>query len=100
MSVEYNDFATRDARLVILRALHAQTDGRLNEVILLAELDRFGHRRSREWVRTQIEALRELGAVAVNEAGSVKIAAITRLGIDHVERRIVIDGVDKPSPVN
>jgi hypothetical protein len=96
MTVE--EALVEDARLVILKALNIQTDGRLNEVILTAELDRFGHRRSREWVRTQIEALRELGAVHATDVGTVRIAEISKLGIDHVERRRVIDGVARPSP--
>lgn len=94
----YDEFLTHDARLVILRALSEQVDGRLNETILMAELDRFGHRRSREWLRTQILKLRELGAVTVQEAGSVMVPAITRLGLAHVERRELIDGIARPSP--
>lgn len=96
--MSYEQHLARDARLVILRALAAQTDGRLNEVILEAELDRFGHRRSRAWVRTQLRALAELGAVTVTEVATVMIASITRLGLAHVERREVIDGVARPSP--
>lgn len=96
--MNYDQLLTLDARLVILKALALQTDGRLNEVILAAELDSFGHRRSREWVRTQLEALRELGAVRTTEAGTVKVAEITKLGLAHVERRQVIDGVARPSP--
>jgi repressor of nif and glnA expression len=98
MSGAYEAVLTEDARLVILKALQAQTDGRLNEVILERELDRFGHRRSRQWVRTQILKLEELGAVTKVEAGTVMVAAITRLGLAHCERREVVDGVARPSP--
>lgn len=96
----YEQHLAEDARLVILRGLVAETDGRLNEIALTRMLDTFGYRRSREWVRTQIGKLRELGAVTVSEAGTVHIAEITRAGIDHVERRSVIDGVARPSPEN
>lgn len=96
--MDYEDFLEKDARLVILRALHLQVDGRLNETLLTAELDRFGYRRSREWVRTQLLKLAELGAVRNAQAGTVTIASITRAGIDHVERRSVIEGVARPSP--
>ncbi len=97
--MSYQDFAAQDARLVILRALAAENDGRLNEIILTASLDAFGYRRSREWVRTQIRFLADIGAVHVAEAGTVLVAAITRAGLDHVERRIVLEGVNRPSPV-
>jgi hypothetical protein len=94
----YEEHLAEDARLVILRELACQTDGRLNDTILTSVLDSFGYRRSREWVRTQMAKLEELGAVTIVEAGTVRIASVTRAGIDHVERRSVIDGVARPSP--
>lgn len=98
MNSDYEQHLAKDARLVILKELARQLDGRLNETILAAVLDSFGHRRSREWVRTQIGKLRELGAVTTQEVGTVIVASITRAGIDHVERRSVIEGVARPSP--
>ncbi len=95
---DFADIIAADARLVILRELAAQTDGRLNETLLTATLDAFGLRRTRDFVRAQIRALAEIGAVRVSEAGTVMIAAITRAGLDHVERRDVLPGVARPSP--
>ncbi len=94
----YDQFMTEDARLIILRALASQSDLRLNERLITATLDRFGHRRSREWVRTQLHKLEELGAVKITEAGTVMIAELTRAGADHVERRAFMDGIERPSP--
>jgi len=96
--MDFDAFLTADARLVILKELARQPDGRLNETLLTTVLDTFGHRRSREWVRTQIRKLEELGAVKAMEAGTVLIAAITRVGLDHVERRSFLEGVARPSP--
>lgn len=96
--MSYEEYAAANARLVILRELAGQIGGTLNETLLVKVLDTFGHRRSREWVRTQMRKLAELGAVRLTEAGTVLIAEITGAGIDHVERRAVIDGVEKPSP--
>jgi len=31
-------------------------------------------------------------------AGTVLVAALTRAGLDHVERRAFLDGVARPSP--
>ncbi|TIV65868.1 MAG: hypothetical protein E5V89_27125 [Mesorhizobium sp.] len=98
MSENFEEYLTADARLVMLRELNQQIDGRLNEVLLTKALDTFGHNRSREWVRTQLRKLSELGAVKVTEAGSIMVAAITRAGIDHIERRSIIEGVARPSP--
>lgn len=96
--MNYEEHLTQDARLVILKELAIQPDGRLNEVILERVLDAFGHRRSREWIRTQLRKLEELGGVRIDEVGTVLVAAISRAGMDHVERRSFLDGVARPSP--
>ena len=93
----YLEALAEDARLIILKELAAQIDGRMNEVGLVHVLDAFGIRRSREWVRTQILKLDELGAVHKQEVGTVLVAALTKAGRDHVDRRSVIDGVARPS---
>lgn len=95
--MSYDDKVAEDGRLVILKELAAQVDGRLNEVTLMRVLDTFAIKRSREWVRTQLRKLNELEAVRVTEAGTVMIAQLTTLGRNHVERREVIDGVSRPS---
>lgn len=94
---DYETFMAEDARLVILRELAKQTNASLNEAILQKVLETFGHKRSREWIRTQMRKLDELGAVTILEAGTVLIATLKQAGLDHVERRSVIDGVEKPS---
>lgn len=96
--VSFEEHSARDARLIILRGLSEQPDGRMNETLLTALLETFGHRRSRDYVRTQIRKLHELGAVTIVEAGSVLIPSITRAGLDHVERRSYIEGILRPSP--
>lgn len=90
---------TADARLVILKELSKQTDNRLNETLLTAVLDHFGHRRSRDWVRTQLRLLADIGAISIVEAGSVMIAELKRSGQDHVDRRVILEGIARPSLV-
>lgn len=93
----YNEDMAEEGRLVILKELAIQTDGRLNEVSLTRVLDSFAFRRSREWTRTQMRKLAEVGAVRLSEAGTVLIAQITTLGRNHVERREIVDGILRPS---
>lgn len=95
--MSYEAVEAEHGRLVILKELVRQTDGRANDAVLAQVLDVFGIRRSREWVRTQLRTLEELGAVRLTEIGSVRIAELKRLGRDHVERRQVIEGVARPS---
>ncbi|TCU35437.1 hypothetical protein [Rhizobium azibense] len=94
---DFNEFLTLDARLVILRALNEQSDGRLNDSLLADVLDTYGHHRSRDWIRQQLRFLADLGAVKNTDIGPVMVAAITRLGVDHVERRTQLEGVKRPS---
>lgn len=95
-----NSFAKHkaaNARLVILRALAAETDRHLNDSLLVAALEAFGHHVSRDYVRTQLRALDELGAVTLHSAGSAMVAELLQPGLDHVERRAILEGVQRPS---
>ena len=95
--MSFDEHLTKDARLVILRELAKQTDNRLNETILTAVLDTFGHRRSRDWVRNQLRVLADIGALTITEVGSIMIAELRRAGQDHVDRRTILEGVARPS---
>ena len=96
--MSYRDAVDRDVRLIILRALAEEVDRSLNETLIRAQLDVFGHRRGRDYVRNQLRWLEnEAGAVSLREAGSVMIATLTQRGRDHVDLRIAIEGIDQPS---
>lgn len=95
MSID--DRVAQDARLIILRELARQVDGRSNDTMLGAVLDSLGVRRSRDWRRTQLRRLEELEAVRLEEIGPVLVAALRRAGRDHVERRAVLEGVTRPA---
>ena len=95
--MSYDDSVAEDARLVILKELALQVDGRANEVTLTRVLDVFAIRRSREWVRTQLRKLAELGTVRIAEVGTVMTASLTTLGRNHVERREIVEGISRPS---
>lgn len=86
-----------EARLIILRTLAGEPDRRLNSELLRRALETFGVVRTREWVHGEVRHLEQLGAVTVVDAGSVMVAALTSRGEDHVERRLVLDGVKRPS---
>ena len=95
--MSYDESVAEDARLIILKELAVQVDARSNEVILTRVLDNFAIKRSRDWVRTQLRKLVELGTIRLSEAGTVLIASLTPLGRNHVERREIVDGITRPS---
>jgi hypothetical protein len=86
-----------EARLIILRTLEQEPDGRLQSELLRLELETYGITRSRDWVHDELNWLRDMGAVTLVEASTVRVAQITAKGSDHVARRLVIEGVKRPS---
>lgn len=85
------------ARLIILKALAAQTDETLNSDLLVHELHPFGIRKDRAWVHGELAWLAEMGAVRVSDAGTLKVATLAELGGRHLTREVVIEGVKRPS---
>lgn len=96
MSYE-NDTIRPDARLIILKALAAQTDERLHSGYLAEELLRFGIDRPREWIHGELDWLAEMGAVTLTKPGTVVVATLTEKGARHLRRALVIEGVNRPS---
>ncbi|WP_068087430.1 hypothetical protein [Polycladidibacter stylochi] len=97
--MNYADKINSDVRLIVLRALYNEPDYSLNSSILTKILEEFGHVKSRDYVHNQLRYLeREVQALTLRSAGSILIAQLTQSGRDHVERRCVLTGVDRPSP--
>lgn len=94
---DFSKHNEEDARLIILKHLAEVHGRRASDTILVEVLDAFGHKRSREWVRTQIRRLEDVGAVTVTAIGSVLIPELRQAGEDHVLRRAFLEGVRKPS---
>lgn len=96
--IDYSRHVQEDVRLIVLRELAAQADGRLNDTMLTHVIEAFGHTKSREWLRTQLDKLQELDAIRIHQVGTITVAQITRAGLEHVQRRSFIAGVARPSP--
>lgn len=95
---EMDQLIREDARLIILKALRDQTDERLNSSLLLEIIETFGGiRKTREWLHGELDWLAEMGALKLTAAGSIKIATLTEKGAHHLERRIIIEGIKRPS---
>lgn len=97
MSSYENDQVRPDARLIILKALAAQTDERLHSGFIAEELMRFGIDRPREWIHGELDWLEEMGAVKLLKPGTVVVATLTEKGARHLRRAIVIEGVKRPA---
>ncbi len=95
---EFSKFAIMDLRLVLLRCLKTQPAYQGNDNILQHEAKYFGLNRSRDVIKNELRWLAEMGAVKLDDLGSVLVATLTRRGLDHVEGLATIEGVNKPSP--
>jgi hypothetical protein len=95
--MDFNEYTAQNCRLIILRGLVDQNDHQLNETLIKHLLETFGHTKSRDYIRTQLRKLNELGAISLAEAGTVLVAQLKQPGLDHVERRAFLDGVGEPS---
>ena len=91
------DKIKRDARLIILRALYEQTNDTLHTGFIDQTLRSLGIKKDREWIHDEVRWLADRGAITIIEAGSVLVATLTEKGARHVDREIVIEGVDRPS---
>lgn len=86
------------ARLAILRTLYAETNFASNDSALLDHLETYGIRKSRDWVRNELSYLADMGAISRDEQGTVIVVHLLARGVEHVERRLVIEGVKRMSP--
>lgn len=86
-----------DARLYILRELAEQTDGRLYDKALQRVLDTHLIKRPLDWLRTQLSAMKDLDAIRIIKTEEIWIAELLPAGQNHLDRRIVLEGIARPT---
>ena len=91
------DLLDQDQRLVLLRSLLDCGDS-ANESILQTCLQTYGHKVSRDTVRTQLAWLREPGLVTLSDVSGCYVAEITGRGDEVASGLATIPGVKKPRP--
>ena len=95
--MNYLNHLREHTRLIVLRALADEPNYTHNDAILADIAKSYSVDRGRDFLKTEIRWLENIGAVTVKELGSTLIVTATQRGVDHAERRIVIDGVRRPS---
>jgi len=94
--MSFKELLTEDQRLVILRSLHEMHGYEANESIIDSCLDAYGHKISRDVVRTHLFWLREQGLVSLRDVGGCQIARLTGRGEDVATGQAVVPGVKRP----
>lgn len=92
-----DELIREQARLIILKALAAQTNETLNSDLLVHELQPFGIRKDRAWVHDELAWLKDMGAITAFAAGTVIVATLAGKGHRHLSREIAIEGIQRPS---
>ncbi|ABQ21471.1 MULTISPECIES: VpaChn25_0724 family phage protein [Vibrio] len=94
--MSFKELLTEDQRLVILRSLHEMHGYEANESIIDSCLDAYGHKISRDVVRTHLFWLQEQGLVSLRDVGDCQIARLTGRGEDVATGQAVVPGVKRP----
>lgn len=93
--MSYNDVIQSDQRLVILRTL-VEMNGSANDSVLQKVLERYGHRISRDQVKTHLYWLEEQGLLGIESVLSTDVATITGRGSDAANGHARVPGVGSP----
>jgi hypothetical protein len=96
--MDYGEYATQDLRLVLLRSLVKSPSYTSNETVLQLEAQSFGHKRSRDAIRTELRYLADVGALKIEIEKPLMVVILTTRGLDHCEGRAEVEGVPRPSP--
>lgn len=91
------EILTTDQRLVLLRSL-GDCGGDANESVLQTCLDAYGHRLSRDTVRSHLAWLDEQGLCTTKDVAGCLVATLTGRGLDVSEGRSTVPGVKRPRP--
>tara|TARA_B110000211_G_scaffold15953_1_gene16681 strand:+ start:12512 stop:12805 length:294 start_codon:yes stop_codon:yes gene_type:complete len=93
----YKDILSGDQRLVMLRSLD-ESGGTLNDSVLQKILDTYGHKISRDQVKTHLHWLDEQSLITIETALNIDVATITGRGHDVANGRAKVPGVGMPRP--
>lgn len=96
--MSFDELLIQDQRLVILRALRSDLGYSHNESIIHSILERFGHKVSRDKVKSHLAWLQEQGLVTLEEVCGYYVATITQRGVDVADGAAVVPGVKRPGP--
>lgn len=96
--MSYKQIVKEDQRLVILRSLHVMQGYSANDSIVQTVLEQYGHKISRDQVRTHLHWLDEQDMINIETIGDTLVATLTGTGADVATGRSVVSGIKRPAP--
>lgn len=94
---DYKQLVRLEARLIILKALAAQDDERMNSSMLRDEVAAFGIDRTREWIHEELKWMSAMDVIIVHELHGIKIAQLTEKGARHLRGAETVEGIRRAS---
>lgn len=85
-----------DRRLVLLRALKEMSGYSANESILDTCLERYGHRISRDVVRTELKWLEEQSLLTIEDVAGCYVVTLNARGEEVAQGISTVPGIKKP----
>jgi hypothetical protein len=97
--IDAREEAAKEQRLLILRALLADTDRYMTDRMVQVELTAHGHRMGEARVRILLSWLRDAACVTIEDLGAVWGVTLTPLGAEVVRTETVLPGIAHPMDV-
>lgn len=95
-NAEFQARLAEDRRLVILRFLAEEADGRMSASVMQDALELMAHRVPRAQVMVDATYLEERGLLLVEYVGTVPIFRLTPRGMDVARGLVTVPGVKRP----
>ena len=93
------DIFAPNQRMIMLQVMKGDNDYSLNNGILQKVLIEFGHGVSLDKTDQEIDWLKEQGLITVEDLNDhLKVAKLTRKGLDIANGHDQIEGVERPGP--
>lgn len=96
--MNYQELLDSDQRLLVLRTLK-DLNGSANDSVLQKVLEQYGHKLSRDKVKTHLYWLDEQGLIRLESIVSTEVASLSDRGLDVAEGVARCPGVGVPRPV-
>lgn len=97
--MSFDDLVTQDRKRLVLDALETADAYTANEVVLAQKLAEFGHRVSRDRLRSDLAWLAEQELLIAQQPGGVWVVTLTARGSDVARGHVQHPGVARPRPI-
>lgn len=95
------DLIAANRRIIALQALDQDPARESNTRLLQSILEQFGHAMSAVAVDGLVDWLSERGLVTARGiGGGLRVVRLTQAGVDAAKGRSIVEGVDRPQPID